>query len=939
MITLPLSIRYADEPRRPPVAWLVPGADAAGWLAEWTGWELPMADWQIVPIGGVGALAILPAGQSPPRHTIAVPLGRIGRRIYLPTHAELSCAAADGELKALLVEEVALAMLLPGRGILAVTAGQILSISDLLIAPPARQGDWTAAQPGEALNDRLRGVFPALPPSLEDILESGRDDIGSRRPDVNELPPRPTEPGDGIWDKAKRGMGQASAGMAQWFTSLFTGGAGGKPPTSPRSGQPASGAAGGKAGGLVGGWLSSLANWAQQKTSGISKQLEEVRNKEVLRLLHMLQNNPDEGLKYALPFGGGGAYRGQGAAGGSLMPRNVDFNLSGLGGGGLADIWDLPWKYQEELRRRYRELANRELQLGRYRRAAYIFANLLDELDAAAAALQSGGHYREAATLYSERLNRPLAAAQCLEQGGLLLEAVAIFEGLGHDEKVGDLYERLEQRSEAHDAWRRAIERAIVQEENYLDAARIAEHKLRIDEEALAILDRGWMQSRQAAACLSRYFQLLGERSRHDDARAKLAEFRRPGADCQHDVLIAQTLSPLAGTYPDVDFCRRAAEIVRQMAGAHLRSALEGERQRLVAAVRQLTPADALLQRDARRYLAQQTPPPPQRQPSTKVRGLPQPKLIRRFKLPVDVAWKAVVSQGEYFFAAGLAGGTLQLVRGRWTGELQEGHAFGKFVLAESAALCLAADVQRRGPLLVSTSHGKLEGSWRFAASDVFPAPAHGVAAIDGGGNIAAGLCYAHGLGYQLAGLYPCCAFGYGIHSALRLGAIARTIEIGNVPEEVEGFLPTCGRPDLLAVGLGRELHLFSSDSGPEIFELPEPILHLAGSAPYSRLRIAAGLAHGGSFLWAAAGQRISDRPRHFAEDLIAPAVCFTATGLLVALSENGGEIFSTAEGKLLLKSRMPPLGQRPLGILPTDFGHQFAVFLADGGVQVMELG
>jgi hypothetical protein len=194
-------------------------------------------------------------------------------------------------------------------------------------------------------------------------------------------------------------------------------------------------------------------------------------------------------------------------------------------------------------------------------------------------------------------------------------------------------------------------------------------------------------------------------------------------------------------------------------------------------------------------------------------------------------------------------------------------------------------------------------------------------------------------LGYRLAGFYPCCAFGYSVQGATELGALARTFEIGDIPDDFEeGFLPSYGRPDLLAVGLHRNLHLFTEKGRTDVYELPEPILHLAGSAPFSRLRIAAGLAHGGSFLWAAAGNRIEDPPRRFAEDLIAPSICFTATGLLVAVSENGGEIFSTTEGKLVLKSRLPPLGQRPVAVLPTDYGNQFAIFMPEGTVEIMEL-
>ena len=932
MIKIPLTIRYAEEPRRPPVAWLMRDNDPAAWLAEWSRWELPMADWRIVPIDGVGVLTIVADGQIPRHSPLGIPLWRVGDRIYLPTHADLAVAAEPVELESLLASEIALAILLPEHPAIAVAAHQVLSVGDLLSAPTPRPSDWGCAQGGEAQNERLHAVLPELLPSLDDFLDEGRGDIGKQSQDLHNLPPRPGEPGEGLLDKARRGLGKAAADMARFVAGLSSaGGAAGQG----RPGNHGSMTAGGAGGGLWG-WFQSLANWANQAAGSISRELEELRNKEVLRLLHMLQNNPDEGLKYAPPFGGG-AHRGLAPPGGRLLPRNVDFSLGSLGGGGPADFWSLPHQYQEQLRRRYRELANRELGLRRYRRAAYIFAELLGELDSAAAALQSGGHYREAATLYSERLNKMLAAAQCLEQGGFLTEAIAIFEQLGHDEKIGDLYARLAQPEEAEGAWRRAIEVAIVQRDDYLDAARVAEKKLKRDDEALAILDRGWMQSRQAAACLARHFGLLGERGRHDDAKRRLGEFRRAGRDAIHDLMIAETLSAQVATYPDAEFCSRAADIVRTLAGAHLRAALQQERQRYVAAVSQLAPGDKLLERDGQRYLTQHVLPRPPRSVA-KPRGLPQPQRICAFPLPARVAWKVAVAQGEVFFAAGIADGKLELVRGRWMGQLQSAQAKGRFFkVSDVASVLLAADLQGRGPLLVASSHGEVEGSWQFSPTDQFPQLAVGLTP-NGNLEVPMGCCYAHGLAYQLDDRRPCLAFGYAVESPQRLGQLVRTLDIGYRPDEVEEFLPTYGRPDLLAVGIDRHLHLFADTAKAEIFELPEPIFHLAGSAPFSRLRIAAGLAHGGSFLWAAAGHRIEDPPRRFAEDLISPHVCFTATGLLVALSENGGEIYSTTEGKLALKGRMPPLGQRPLAVLPTDFGNQFAILLPSGTMEVMEL-
>ena len=83
-----------------------------------------------------------------------------------------------------------------------------------------------------------------------------------------------------------------------------------------------------------------------------------------------------------------------------------------------------------QLRAKYMELAGREMRLGRYRRAAYIYAHLLGDLTNAAAALIAGKHWREAAVLYRDRLKRPEMAAKCLEQGGLWAEAIEFYEQL-----------------------------------------------------------------------------------------------------------------------------------------------------------------------------------------------------------------------------------------------------------------------------------------------------------------------------------------------------------------------------------------------------------------------------------------------------------------------------------------------------------------------------
>jgi hypothetical protein len=96
----------------------------------------------------LGALTILPPEQVPPRPTIAIPIGRIGQRFYLPTHANLSCAADPEELESQLADEVALVIFLPQQDALAVTDNSFRR--DLLAAYAEQRLECRPVQ----LNDR-----------------------------------------------------------------------------------------------------------------------------------------------------------------------------------------------------------------------------------------------------------------------------------------------------------------------------------------------------------------------------------------------------------------------------------------------------------------------------------------------------------------------------------------------------------------------------------------------------------------------------------------------------------------------------------------------------------------------------------------------------------------------------------------------------------------
>ena len=145
----------------------------------------------------------------------------------------------------------------------------------------------------------------------------------------------------------------------------------------------------------------------------------------------------------------GGTHRGLAPPVGRLTSRRVDFQLGALGGGRALDPWDVPYDLQQKLLAKYRELANREKRLKRYRRAAYIYAELIGDVETAAAVLEEGKHFREAAEIYRKHLHKPLLAARTYESGGLFREAVEIYEELELWEEAGDVYGKMEQSSKA----------------------------------------------------------------------------------------------------------------------------------------------------------------------------------------------------------------------------------------------------------------------------------------------------------------------------------------------------------------------------------------------------------------------------------------------------------------------------------------------------------
>ncbi len=607
MKTVELTIRFSDARVREATAWMIPGGDPRAWLEEIAGWNVPHSQIQLFVIpqsfrdqSAGGVLAIPPStpkGVSPQ----CVPYGLEGKGHYLPVNAVCD-PPVTAEDWAHLIPDERVHLWHPGIGRIVWEPGAERSPADLLAVDVSTERTWDAARPGLEFPSQLvaiNGIDPGL--SVDEIIGGGQDGIGEKG-DLNslkKLPKSAREPGSGIGGAlAAGGMAAAAAAASAWskFAEFMT-----------KERGPGARSGSGRAGSPKPRQPGKLAQWAAAQKQKITDRMEAARNREVLRLMDMLQNDPDRGLKYAIRMGGDAA-RGQAAPGTSLTADSTNFSLSNLGGGAPADHWNIPPDYQQKLRTQYRDLANREMRLGRHRRAAYIFAELLGDYTGAANALEEGGHYREAAVLYRSRLRRPLDAARCLERGGLYSEAVELFDELSEYAKAGDLLNRIGQTERAAAYFRKAVEKCRAHGD-FVQAAKLLDTRLGEVNEAATTLAEGWPDSAQREACLRELFELLAREGWHDQTAGWIERFREQPVAAKNTSLAVNALTRLANSYPELSLRPSASDCARVLIGKNLKSSSRHEQREFLSALEQLAPEDLLLPRDTRHFLGIAPPP------------------------------------------------------------------------------------------------------------------------------------------------------------------------------------------------------------------------------------------------------------------------------------------------------------------------------------------
>jgi len=559
-LTLPLRLRRGARPLGPTRALLVPGSEVARWCAVLAklehGEDTPLYP---LPVSRsdpqcAGLLVLLPTESIEQNETAAtgVPFRQLGQ-LLLPVDAELLPALTAEELDRFFAastnastepDETAERWLFhPGLGLIRFEDRDTLRPSDLLtVGPPRTPADsaasgWSSAQPGVSFADRLERLQALVPPV------QASSTLGRFMKDSEES-------GDG---KA----GKAGGKPGSFFRRMLGGKDGGEPDLS------GSGSAG-------------------------------KHDREIKRLLDMIKNNPDKGLRHALPIGG--LFRGRGgrsAGSGARLDDHgpIQFSLGNLFGGGdrsgSASFFSVGPNLQQRLRAAYLEAANRELELGRFGRAAYIFGELLGDLHAAANALEQGRLFRDAAEIHA-RLGQHKKAAACLERGGYFEEAAELYLEHKEHEKAGALFRRIGMEEAAEEAYHTAM---LIHRNGGrpLKAAKILHLKLGAPDAAIDELE----PFPGRPDCLDYYFRLLGETGEHQRAGERVSQLRR-----REDVPV-QSLVKLTRGYPDQTVREQARQTGRAIISESITHENKGTLGHLLQA---FAPEDKLLPRDLQRF-------------------------------------------------------------------------------------------------------------------------------------------------------------------------------------------------------------------------------------------------------------------------------------------------------------------------------------------------
>lgn len=626
-----LSIRYTGNNGLPVQAACISGSDPAEWLREISRWGISPDDLacyifpESIHTDLAGGLFVLFRKN---KHTTGLlfkePYTRIGSKLYIPADARLWPAIDGYELDESLSWECQ--MFHSQAGLIGFEEKDRVDLEDLLDPGNAIAGNWSFAHPGTPTSPPLKEIRVEQP--VSDIINEIKNEI--RAEPLDDIPlSKEEETGlvSRLMDRLKMAVLWILGRILFLLMKII--------PASPVSNGEE-------------GVLNKAERWLAETMNDLQKK----RNKELNRLLRLFEQDSDEAIRYAIPLDSPDLHRGLAKPSDKLGRRNINFNPFGRTSAGPADFWDVG-DYYNDLRNKYLNTALLEMERKNYKKAAYIYAELLADFKTAAAALQKGGFYREAAAVYQSRLNNKAAAAECLKSGGLYLEAIAIYKELFQIEEAGDLYAGMHDEVNARDCWEQAVTRKLEQMD-HLDAARVVTKKLHDPDRAMEILAEGWRRSHQGEACLQAYMDLSLEKG-PADTRQRLQDLYGLSMERQKRVSLFNILDYIRSRHTD----EQLTDATRELAYTIVHEEAEQGNLHLLPQLKNFISADRLFASDASRYL-------------TSHHGrLINDRMAQTIYLDNAIKWKQAIWHGFQFLVLGISDNKLQLARGNWYGNIE----------------------------------------------------------------------------------------------------------------------------------------------------------------------------------------------------------------------------------------------------------------------------
>lgn len=922
MIEIVVQLRHVTGNPRPAAAVLMPGTDVSEWLKQLGASGADLDALQLLPVsprtgecGEAGVLIPLAMDtlnridQRFPRYAC------ISQRLFIPADSEISPPISEIEWQEMLPADDSFFVWHPRIGLVRIESDQRLQLSDFCLPPQRVEVNWGLAQSGSALNRRLLSLqAESRPQKVDELIREGNEEIGSQSDQLGTLPRSPREPSRFNWPMLAAAPLLPVALIAGWVSGLI--------PRGPNGSE----------------FMTRIVSWLDRVASKLPHLMQE-REREIQRLLDKIKNDPDEGLKYALPLSDVEG-RGQADSGSRLAQRNVDFKL-GSSGGGLGDSWQIGAALQFQLRASYQEAALRETRLGRYRRAAYIYASLLGDHQAAAAVLEQGHFYHEAAAVYHEKLKRPNDAARCFERGGLLQDAIEVYQELKQHIKVGELYERLQCAEEARAAFLRACDERMLANDR-LGAATLLEQRLHDTESALGVLEMGWPDSLQAQQCLERFFAMTSTLGLRDRALQKIQEVGKQPISMRRRSDLVSTLSQVAVSHLDQTVAAKSADATRVLGAQVLMQSPNSPD--ILRAISSLAKDDVLLRRDCLRFVRMNPPattsPPIRTKSAYSLKG----QLDSSIPLPDGYTWLNGESVGSHFYLVGHdSHQELLLMRRAWRGvsDIAQSVSWsGRGVGDSQLPVMLFCDIQN-GLCLRIAQHGCPPLPPRLLpATDEFPRSVRAESPPwihkD---SVALGCNSTHSFTCDLDG---------EVTQYDRNGLTVATYQLNDLdrPQADLQFPPVIHvRLRDVYVGFGSTLYRISETGQRQSVQLPSRITGISGSRPHTRERILVTHETGAYFLSPTFKQFGMTEIEAETDGL---AGCILDDGRAVLFSPGDGSggnflVYSVSQSRVVFQGVTPRVRDVDLPrdgirmVLPTNKRNQLAL-VPDGAGGSMEL-